>query len=197
MFLTRGAIRNPIMVLMTCIAVVVLSQIALARLPRDLFPHITIPIILVSATYPGASPQAMEQTVTHPLEQAVTRVAGVTQILSTTRQGLTNIQVWFNWGANLNIAETEVIQNIQRAVQNLPTGVTQPFVLKFDVSNIPVAQVVVQGGGLNARQLYDLAYNTIEPQLERLPGVSQASVNGGLVRQLNVNVDPHKLAAAG
>jgi CzcA family heavy metal efflux pump len=197
MFLTRGAIRNPIMVLMTCIAVTVLSQIALTRLPRDLFPQITIPIILVSATYPGASPEAMEKTVTYPLEQAVTRVAGVTQILSTTRQGLTNIQVWFNWGANLNIAETEVIQNIQRTVQNLPTGVTQPFVLKFDVSNIPVAQVVVQGGGLSPRQLYDLAYNTIEPQLERLPGVSQASVNGGLVRQLNVNVDPHKLAAAG
>ena len=133
MFLTRGAIRNPIMVLMTCIAVTVLSQIALTRLPRDLFPKITIPIILVSATYPGASPEAMEKTVTYPLEQAVTRVAGVTQILSTTRQGLTNIQVWFNWGANLDTAETEVIQNIQRTVQNLPTGVTQPFVLKFDV----------------------------------------------------------------
>jgi len=98
MFLTRGAIRNPIMVLMTCLAVTVLSQIALTRLPRDLFPKITIPIILVSATYPGASPEAMEKTVTYPLEQAVTRVAGVTQILSTTRQGLTNIQVRFNWG---------------------------------------------------------------------------------------------------
>ncbi|HYM90078.1 MAG TPA: efflux RND transporter permease subunit, partial [bacterium] len=73
----------------------------------------------------------------------------------------------------------------------------QPFVLKFDVSNIPVAQVVVRGAGLDARQLYDLAYNTIEPQLERLPGVSTAFVNGGLVRQLSVSVDPHKLAAAG
>jgi CzcA family heavy metal efflux pump len=195
--LTRGALRNPIMVLMTCIAVVVLSQIALARLPRDLFPRITIPIVLVSTNYPGASPEAMEQTVTYPLEQAVTRVAGVTQILSTTREGTSTIQVWFDWGTNLDTAETEVIQNVQRAMQAMPAGVSQPFIVKFDVSNIPVAQVVVQSGGLNARQLYDLAYNTIEPQLERLPGVSQASVNGGLVRQLNVNVDPHKLAAAG
>jgi len=197
MFLTRAAVRNPVMVLMVCIAVVVLSQIGLQRLPRDLFPNITIPVISVQTTYSGANPETMERTVTYPLEQAVTRVAGVTQILSTTRQGASNIQIWFNWGSNLDTGEIEVIQNVQRALRNLPTGVTQPFVLKFDISNIPVAQVVVNGGGLDARQLYDLAYNTIEPQLERLPGVSTAFVNGGLVRQLNVNVDPHKLAATG
>ncbi len=197
MFLTRGAVRNPIMVMMASIAIVVLSQIALQRLPRDLFPHITVPVVVVSATYSGASPETMERTVTYPLEQAVTRVAGVQQILSTTRQGSSTVQVWFTWGTDLNVAEVEVIQNVQRVMRSLPTGVTQPFVLKFDISNIPVAQVVIQGGGLDARALYDLGYNTIEPQLERLPGVSQAFVNGGLVRQFNVNVDPHRLAATG
>lgn len=197
MLLTRGAVRNPVLVLMASIAVVVLSQIALQRLPRDLFPHITIPVILVSTTYSGASPETVERTVTYPLEQAVTRVAGVQQILSTTRRGSGTIQVWFDWGTDLNIAEIEIIQNIQRVVQALPPGVTQPFVLKFDISNIPVAQVVVAGGSLSPRQLYDLAYNTIEPQLERLPGVSQAFVHGGLVRQFTVSVDPHRLAATG
>jgi len=198
MFLTRAATRNPIFVLMACIAVIVLSQIALQRLPRDLFPRITIPVILVSTQYKGASPETMEQTVTYPLEQAVTRVAGVTQLLSTTRQGISNIQVWFAWGTDLNTAEVEVIQNVERALQSLPTGVSQPFIVKFDISNIPVAQVVVGGNSaLSPEQLYDLAFNTIEPQLERLPGVSQAGVHGGLVRQLNVNVDPHKLVAAG
>src|SRR5579862_4775431 len=197
MFLTRGATKNPIAVFMACIAIVVLSVIALQRLPRDLFPKITVPVIQVSAQYSGASPETMERTVTYPLEQAVTRVAGVQQILSTTRTGSSSIQVWFNWGTDLNIAEVEVIQNVQRVMRSLPTGVTQPFVLKFDISNIPVAQVVVGGGGLDARQLYDLAYNTIEPQLERIPGVSQAFVNGGLVRQINVNVDPNKLLATG
>jgi CzcA family heavy metal efflux pump len=197
MFLTRGATKNPIAVFMACIAVVVLSVIALQRLPRDLFPKITIPVIQVSAQYSGASPETMERTVTYPLEQAVTRVAGVQQILSTTRKGTTSIQVWFNWGTDLNNAEVEVIQNVQRVMRSLPTGVSQPFVLKFDISNIPVAQVVVGGGGLDARQLYDLGYNTIEPQLERIPGVSSAFVNGGLVRQFNVNVDPNRLVATG
>jgi CzcA family heavy metal efflux pump len=197
MFLTRGATRNPILVLMVSIAVVVLSQIALSRLPTDLFPKISIPVVSVITNYSGASPEAVERTVTYPLEQAVTRVAGVQQILSTTRQGSSVIQIWFNWGSDLNTAQVEVIQNIQRAMRNLPLGVSQPFVLKFDVSNIPVAQVVVGGAGLDARQLYSLAFDTIEPQLERLPGVSQAFVNGGLVRQFTVGVDPHKLVASG
>ncbi len=197
MFLTRGATRNPVFILMASIAVVVLSQIALARLPTDLFPKITIPVIAVVTNYQGASPEAVERTVTYPLEQAVTRVAGVQQILSATRQGLSDIDVYFNWGTDLNTSEVELIQNVQRVMRNLPAGVSQPFVTKFDVSNIPVVQVVVGGGGLDARQLYDLGFNVIQPQIERLPGVSTAFVNGGLVRQFNVSVDPHKLVAAG
>jgi CzcA family heavy metal efflux pump len=197
MFLTRGATRNPVFILMVSIAVVVLSQIALARLPTDLFPKITIPVMTVVTNYSGASPEAVERTVTYPLEQAVTRVAGVQQVLSTTRQGLSDIDIYFNWGTDLNNSEVELIQNVQRVMRTLPVGVSQPFVSKFDISNIPVVQVVVGGGGLDARQLYDLAYNVIEPQLERLPGVSQANVNGGLLRQFSVGVDPNKLNAAG
>ena len=83
MFLTRAAVRNPILVLMVCIATVVLSQIALTRLPVDLFPNITVPAITVSTSYSGASPEDVERTVTYPIEQAMTRVAGVQQLNST------------------------------------------------------------------------------------------------------------------
>jgi len=197
MFLTRAAVRNPILVLMVCIAAVVLSQIALARLPVDLFPNITVPAITVATGYSGASPEDVERAVTYPLEQAVTRVAGVQQILSTSRRGASTVQVWFDWGTDLNVPEVEIIQNVQRIARSLPDGVTQPSVLKFDISNIPVAQVVVSAPGMDARQLYQLATDTIEPQLERLPGVSTAFVNGGLVRQFNINVDPQRLAAVG
>src|SRR5437867_3611908 len=179
MFLTRAAVRNPILVLMVCIATVVLSQIALTRLPVDLFPNITVPAITVSTSYSGASPEDVERTVTYPIEQAMTRVAGVQQLNSTSRRGSSMVQVWFDWGADLNVAEVEIIQNIQRIARSLPDGVSQPAVLKFDISNIPVAQVVVAAPGMDARVLYQLATDTIEPQLERLPGVPQAFVSRG------------------
>ncbi len=197
MFLTRGAVRNPILILMVCIAVVVLSQIAYTRLPVDLFPAITVPAITVATTYSGASPEDVERTVTYPIEQAVTRVAGVQQLLSTSRRGTSTVQVWFDWGQDLSNAEVEIIQNIQRIASSLPAGVNTPSVLKFDISNIPVAQVVLSAPGMDSRSLYQLALDVIEPQIERLPGVSTAFVGGGLVRQFNINVDPQRLAAVG
>ncbi len=197
MFLTRRALANPILVLMVSIAVVVLSQIALARLPVELFPNIALPVITVITSYAGASPETVERAVTLPLEQAVTRVAGVTQILSTSRRGTSTVQMQFDWGINLDVAQVAIIQNIQRVMASLPPGVSQPFVTKFDISNTPVAQVVVEGADLSPRELYQLAFDTIEPQIERLPGAAQAFVRGGLVRQFNVNVDPHKLEATG
>lgn len=197
MFLTRAAVRNPILILMVCIAVVVLSQIAYTRLPVDLFPAITVPAITVATTYSGASPEDVERTVTYPIEQALTRVAGVQQLLSTSRRGTSSVQAWFEWGRDLSHAQVEVIQNIQRIASSLPAGVNQPSVLKFDVSNFAVAQVVVSAPGMDSRQLYQLALDVIQPQIERLPGVSTAFVGGGLVRQFNINVDPQRLAAVG
>src|SRR2546430_2648832 len=154
MFLTRAAVRNPILVLMVCIATVVLSQIALTRLPVDLFPNITVPAITVSTSYSGASPEDVERTVTYPIEQAMTRVAGVQQLNSTSRRGSSMVQVWFDWGADLNVAEGEIIQNIQRIARSLPDGVSQPQALKFDISHIPVAPVAVAAPRRDARAVY-------------------------------------------
>jgi CzcA family heavy metal efflux pump len=197
MFLTRAATRNPVMLLMVCIAALVLSRVALSRLPVDLFPRISIPSITVQTQYSGAGPEEVERTVTYPIEQAIARVSGVQQVVSTSRRGVSNVQVRFDWGRDLNTALVEVIQNVQRIAQNLPEGAAQPSVLRFDISNIPVVQIVVRGEGFDARQLFQMAQDTIEPQLARIDGVSQGFVNGGLVRQFNVNVDPRRLAAVG
>src|SRR5439155_1732738 len=121
---------------------------------------VTVPAITVSTSYSGASPEDVERTVTYPIEQAMTRVAGVQQLNSTSRRGSSMVQVWFDWGADLNVAEVEIIQNIQRIARSLPDGVSQPAVLKFDISNIPVAQVVVAAPGMDARVLYQLATDT-------------------------------------
>src|SRR5438445_11138170 len=100
MFLTRAAVRNPILVLMVCIATVVLSQIALTRLPVDLFPNITVPAVTVSTSYSGASSEDVERTVTYPSEQAMTRVAGVTQLNSTSRRGGSTVQEGLDWAGD-------------------------------------------------------------------------------------------------
>jgi multidrug efflux pump subunit AcrB len=107
------------------------------------------------------------------------------------------VQVWFNWGADINVGQMEVMQRITQILNSLPPGILQPFIVKFDVSNIPVAFVTASGGDLDERALYDLAYNTIAPQIEQISNVAAATVEGGKIRQININLDPALLQARG
>jgi CzcA family heavy metal efflux pump len=197
MWLTFLAIRNAIAVLMASLAIALLGLVAVGRLPIDLFPNINLPIINIGTVYTGAGVLDVEKTVTYPIEKAVSAVSDVRFVESKSRQGLSTVRVWMNWGADVNDGQTEVIQRIQQILNTLPSGIKQPFVLRFDLSNIPVCLVTVSGGGLDEKQLYDLAYNTIEPQIERLGGIASASVDGGKVRQITVNLNRDQLWAKG
>jgi len=174
MWMTLLALRNSIAILMASLAVVVLGLVALDRLPVDLFPNINLPIINVGTVYTGAGVLDVEKTVTYPIEKAVSAISDVKFVESKSRQGLSTVRVWMNWGADVNEGQTEVIQRIQQILNTLPRGIKQPFIVRYDLSNIPVALITVSGGRLDERQLYDLAYNIIEPQVERLGGVASA-----------------------
>lgn len=195
MWLTRLALKNAIGVFMAAMALLLLGAQSIARLPIDLFPNLAVPVLIVGTIYPGASPLDVERSVTYPLEKTLSTIDNVSHIQSQSREGVSAIQVWFNWGEDLNGGMVQAVQKISQILNQLPPGIQQPFILKFDIANIPVVSVTVSDPSLNQIQLYDLAYNTIEPQLEQLANVSQATVNGGKVRQININVDPHRLFA--
>src|SRR6185369_4376052 len=195
MWLTRLALRNPILILMMTLMTLVLGAVALDRLSVDLFPEITIPVIRVATFYPGAGPADIEKTITQPVERAVSAAPGVDRVESTSKQGVSVVGVWFQYGTNLDNAQFEVSQRVAQILNSLPPGIQQPFIIKFDVTNIPVVQIAVSGEGLDERQLYDLAYNTIEPQIERINGVASANVGGGLIREIEVKVKRDALRA--
>jgi hydrophobe/amphiphile efflux-1 (HAE1) family protein len=197
MWLTLAAMRNGIAILMASLAIVLLGATSLGRMPIDLFPNLNYPSLQVGTIYKGASAQDIERSVTYPIEKAVSAVANVRYVESRSRQGFSAVTVQFAWGADIDAGLTEVVQRIQAIMSSLPTGIQQPFIVKFDLSNIPVCILTVAGGGLDERALYDLAYNTIEPQIERLAGVASANVDGGKIRQITVNLDRDLLYSKG
>ncbi|MBH0207546.1 MAG: efflux RND transporter permease subunit [Nitrospira sp.] len=197
MWLTLLALRNRIGILMLSLAMVVLGLTALQRLPVDLFPQIQVPVAFVGVIYKGAPPLDIEQSVVYPIEKAVSSASNVEHVESFSKQGLGAVQIWFNWGADINVGQMEVMQRITQILNSLPPGILQPFIVKFDVSNIPVAIVSVASDELDERALYDLAYNTIAPQIEQIANVAAATVEGGRIRQININLDPALLSARG
>src|SRR5215468_4935821 len=172
MWLTRLALRNPILILMMSLMVIALGAVAVDSLAVDLFPDINIPVVRVATFYTGAGPADIEKSITEPVERAVAATPGVDRVESTSKQGVSIVSVWFGYGTNLDNAQFEVQQRVALILSSLPPGIQQPFIIKFDVTNIPVAAVAVSSDGLDERQIYDLAYNVIEPQLERIQGVA-------------------------
>jgi len=197
MWLTLLALRNRIGILMLSLAMVVLGATSLDRLPVDLFPNIQVPVVFVGVIYKGAPPLDIEKSVVYPIEKAVSSASNVEHVESFSKHGIGAVQIWFNWGTDINVGQMEVMQRITQILNTLPPGILQPFVVKFDVSNIPVAFVTVSGGNLDERALYDMAFNIIAPQIEQIANVAAATVEGGKVRQININLDPALLTARG
>ncbi|MHB8771259.1 MAG: efflux RND transporter permease subunit [Syntrophales bacterium] len=195
MNLARFALRNPITVLMAVLGTIILGVISFTKLPVDMFPEITYPSITVATFYPGANPQDIERTVTYPVEKAVSTVNGVKYVSSLSRQGASMVTVYFTWGTSLDSAQSDVLQAVNLIHGDLPKDVQYPIIRKFDVSQISVVFISLMGGGLNEGQLYDLAYNVIEPEIEHVPNVASARVVGGKIRQIQIHFDRQRLQA--
>ncbi|MCX6164034.1 MAG: efflux RND transporter permease subunit, partial [Ignavibacteriae bacterium] len=195
MWLTRLALKYPISTLMASLAILVLGIVSFFQLPIDMLPNIQIPSVSAITFYSGAGPKDMEQSVTVPIERSVSSTSDVNYIQSSTREGISQVRIYFNWDANTNIGLIDVIQKINRVLNQLPDGVSQPLVLKFDITNIPVITIALSSD-MDERDLYDLAYNIIEPQIEHLPGVAFAQVVGGKIREIHITLDRNRIEAS-
>jgi len=195
--LTRTALKNKVAVLMIAIAAVVLGYVSLNKISVDLFPNFTFPVVVVGVVYPGAGPKDVEASITYQLERAISSVPNVAYIESASRQGISTVRAYFDWGANVDVGASDCIQRVQQIMSSLPSGAQSPFVIKLDVTNMAVIGLALSSDTLDSRQMYDLAYNTIGPQIEHVNGVSNANIFGGLVRRINVLADRDALVAAG
>lgn len=195
MWLTRLALKYPITTLMASLAIFVLGLVSFKQLPIDMLPDIQVPSVTAITYYSGASPLDMEQSVTIPLERAVSSTSDVDYIQSTTKEGASQVRIYFNWDANTSEGLIDIIQKVNRVLNILPTGVSQPQVVKFDITNFPIISIALSSD-MDQRQLYDIAYNNIQPQIEHLPGVAAANVVGGRIREIQVTLNRDRVEAA-
>ena len=197
--MSRLALKNPVFVLLACVALIVFAAVVTPRMSVDTFPELSPPVLVIGTKASGMGPKDVEKTITWRLEKAVSATPGVDHVESVSRSGLSIVFVWLKWGTDLNAAQSVVQQQVAFAMSSVPKslGIIPPFILQYDPSNAPVMQVAVYGGGLSAARLYDYAANSVAPRIEGIPGVASASPNGGKERQINVVVDPVRAAARG
>jgi HAE1 family hydrophobic/amphiphilic exporter-1 len=195
MSIPRTAIERPITMYMLSAVIVLLGAISLVRLPVDLMPDVTFPSITVRVSYGGVGPLEMEELVTRPIEQAVSAVAGLEQINATSSEGSSTVRLNFAWGTDLAEAADDVRSRVDRVRGRLPEDADPPILFKFDASAMPIMGIGVESRNMDRVQLREMAQNILSPRIERVPGVAAVSVEGGLRRQIHVELSKEKIAA--
>ncbi len=194
MSIPATAIRRPVTMFMISSVIVLLGLISLTRLPVDLLPDVSYPTVTVRVVYTGVGPMEMEQIVTRPIEQAVSAVAGLEQVNSTSQEGSSIIRLSFSWGTDLNVAMDDLRTRLDRVRGRLPIEAEPPTVFRQDSNAMPIMSLGI-AGDYDRVTLREIAENQLSPRLERVAGVASVTTGGGLRRQIHVELTKEKIAA--
>ncbi len=194
MILSKTSVKHPIGVTMITLMVVIFGFVSLYKLPIDLMPDMTFPMISVSATYENASPTEIETLITRPIEQAIAAVSGVEEIESSSSEGKSSVRISFAWGTNLDAATNDVRDRIDRIIKRLPDDIDRPQIRKFDSNATPII-VIGAASKLDPVKMLDLIENQVKYRIERIDGVASLDVMGGNQREIQVRLDINKLKA--
>ena len=198
MSIPRLAIERPITMFMLSAVVMLIGLLSLARLPVDLMPDVSFPSITVRVGYAGVGPLEMEELVTRPIEQALSAVAGLERLESTSSEGSARVTLNLAWGTDLNEAADDIRNRLDRVRGRLPEEADAPVMFKFDASAAPIMGVGVEGtvpGEYDRVKLREIAEHDLSQRLERVPGVAAVTVEGGLRRQIHVELSKEKIRA--
>ncbi|MGD8640416.1 MAG: efflux RND transporter permease subunit, partial [Gammaproteobacteria bacterium] len=195
--LASWSIRHPVGVTMIAAAVIVLGMFALGRLAIDLLPHIIYPDVRVRIIDPGVPATVMEDRITRQLEEQLAITEDAINVQSQTSQGLSTVDLAFEYGKDIDIALRDASTRLDRAKRFLPDTIEPPVIYKRDPSQIPVLEFVVTSPLRDAVELRSWTDDVLRKWFLNLPGVAAAEVGGGMVREIHVLADQHRLAGVG
>ncbi|MEO7122205.1 MAG: efflux RND transporter permease subunit [Lacisediminihabitans sp.] len=189
------SLRNRALIALVTIVIGVFGGIALTSLKQELIPSLSLPQLFVVSSYPGASPEVVNNDVSTPIETAIQGVEGLDTTTATSRANSSTVTASFTYGTNLATAEQKVQSAINRISSRLPQSV-DPQVLTFSFGDLPVVQIAVTSD-LNAKDLSAALSNSTLADIQQLDGVSQATLLGTTGQRVVITPDADKLAAAG
>ena len=198
MSLSEPFIARPVATTLLAIGLTLAGVVAYTQLPVAPLPQVDYPVISVSASLPGASPDTMAATVATPLERQLGRIAGVNEITSSSSLGSTRVVLQFDLDRNINDAATEVQAAINAARSQLPSGMpSNPTYRKVNPADSPIMVLTLTSDVLPQGQLYDAAATVLAQKLSQLKGVGQVTVGGSALPAVRVELNPKALASYG
>jgi multidrug efflux pump subunit AcrB len=198
MWIVRLALRRPYTIAVLCSLIAIFGVLSASRMKTDILPAIDIPVVIVVWSYPGLSAEDIERRVVFISERALsTTVSGISRIDSESMSGLGILKVYFEPDSDIGGAIAQIVSVSLTASRVMPPGITPPTIIRYNASNVPVAQLTVSSKTLSEQQLFDYGLNFIRLRLFTIPGLATPAPFGGKSRQVMVDIDPAKVAARG
>ena len=187
------AIQHPVGTLALASVVVVLGMLFAPRLAIDLLPDVEYPHIRVVVNYPGVTPEVVEEQVTRVLERELAATENLTEIHGRASEGRSYIEMYFGYGTNIDVALQDAGRHLDRARARLPDGIEPPRLMKMDPAQDPIYELAVRSSLRDAVEVRDFIDYQLAPQLMAIEGVGTLEAVGGLIREVEIIVDPERM----
>lgn len=193
--MAKFSVKRPLTVFVVVLAVVVLGIVAYLRMTPDLLPNMDFPYVIIVTADPGASPEAVEEEITRPMEQSMATLDQIKEVTSTSQNSVSMVMLEFEDGVNMDTISVDIQQKISVLEGQWSDMVGTPYVLKINPSMIPVMVAAVSREGSDVYALSDLVTDELTGKLEGVSGVASVTVSGALTRQAHVILDQEKMEA--
>jgi len=194
MTITELAIKRSTLVVIVFLALSLLGIFCYTMLNYELIPKIDMPMMMITTTYPGASADEVESSVTKKLEDALSALENVKNMSSSSQEGYSIISIELLANTNTDVALQDAQRKVNAVLYQLPTGAKTPSLQKFSSDQMPVLKLGVHAK-MPSTELYQITKDQIKPRLSKISGVAQVTLIGGDKREIKINVDRNKLSA--
>ncbi len=188
MWFTRVSIANPVFATMMMAALLVLGLFSYSRLPVEQFPDVSFPVVVIETLYPGASPENVEEEVTRKIEESVNTISGIKTLSSRSYEGRSVVIVEFDLDIDPKLAAQDVREKIALIRSGFRDEIKEPKVSRFNPDDFPIVSVAVTSAKRSLRDLTTVADQVVKKRLENVAGVGQATLVGGLQREIRVSM---------
>ncbi len=192
--LAEVCVRRPVFASMLIAAIVVIGGVSFTQLGVDRYPRIETPVVSVTTSNPGATPESIEKEVTDRIEAAVNTVAGIDELRSTSTEGQSRVTITFELSKNPDIAAQEVRAKVDPVIRNLPETADPPVVQKQDPDSMPIMMFSISAP-MPAVELTSFLEQNVQKRVESVNGVGEVILFGARRRQIQVKIDPDRLNA--
>ena len=185
----KFSVKKPLTIFVAVIAVLVLGVIGFLKMTPDLLPNMDFPYVMIMTTYPGASPEKVEQELTKPLEQSMSTLEHIKEVTSTSAENYSMLMLEFEEDVNMDTIGVDIQQSISALQGSWDDMVGAPYVLKINPSLLPVEVAALSMKGMDTVQLTEFLDTTLMSKLEGIPGIARVSASGMVTQQLHVVLD--------